>query len=74
MAATAFVFISFITLVWLASFGFSVLHSIHPFSDDVFQLFDALKHALILIDAALCGVVLLRGLWQYLLNVIRGGS
>lgn len=74
MAATAFVFASFITLVWLASWGLSFLHSIHPFSDDVFQLFEALKRALILIDAALSGVVLLRGLWQYLLSVVRGGS
>jgi hypothetical protein len=74
MAATAFVFTSFITLVWLASLGFSFLHSIHPFPDDVFQLFEALKRALILIDAALSGAVLLRGLWQYLLNVVRGGS
>src|SRR5688572_24044784 len=74
MAATAFVFTSFITLVWLSSWGFSFLHSVHPFSDDTFQLFEALKRALILIDAALSGVVLLRGLWQYLVNVIRGQS
>jgi hypothetical protein len=74
MAATAFVFTSFITLVWLSSWGFSFLHSVHPFSDETFQLFEALKRVLILIDAALSGVVLLRGLWQYLVNVIRGQS
>jgi hypothetical protein len=74
LAATAFVFISFITLVWLASWGFHFLHSVHPFSDDVFQLFEALKGVLIRLDAALSGVVLLRGLLQYLRNVIRGDS
>lgn len=66
MAVTAFVFTSFMTLVWLSSVGFSFLHSIHPFPDDMYELFEALKRALILIDAALSGVVLLRGLWQYL--------
>jgi hypothetical protein len=74
MAATAFVFTSFITLVWLASWVFSFLHSVHPFSDDNFQLFQTLESVLIRIDAALSGVVLLRGLWQYILNVIRGES
>jgi len=74
MAATAFVFTSFITLVWLASLAFSFLHSVHPFSDDVFQLFQTLESVLIRIDAALTGVVLLRGLWQYILNVIRSDS
>jgi hypothetical protein len=74
MAATAFVFTSFITLVWLTSWGFSFLHSVHPFPEDVYQLFEALKRALVLIDAALSSVVLLRGLWQFFLNVVRGES
>jgi hypothetical protein len=74
MAATTFVFTAFIALVWLASWGLSFLHSIHPFSDDTFELLETLKNVLIHIDAALSGVVLLRGLWQYLVNVIRGDS
>src|SRR5882724_173591 len=47
LAATAFVFTSFITLVWLASWVFSFLHSVHPFSEDVFQLFRTLESVLI---------------------------
>jgi len=74
MAATAFIFTSFVTLLWLASWAFSFLHSVHPFSDDAFRLFQTLESVLIRIDAALSGVVLLRGLWQYILNVIRGDS
>ena len=74
MAATTFVFTSFVTLVWLASWGFSFLHSVHAFSDDAFQLFETLESVLIRVDAALSGVVLLRGVVQYILNVIRGES
>lgn len=74
MAATTFVFTSFITLVWVASWEFSVLHSIHALSDEVFQLLQMLETVLIYIDTALCVVVVLRGLWQYLLSVIRGDS
>lgn len=74
MAATTFIFTSFVTLVWLASWGFSFLHSVHAFSDDASQIFETLESVLIRIDAALSGVVLLRGLWQYILSVIRGHS
>ena len=74
MAATTFVFTSFIVLVWLASWAFSFLHSAHPFSEYVFHLFETLEIVLIYVDIALSGVVLLRGLWQYILNVIRSDS
>ena len=74
MAATTFVFMSFVTLVWLASWGLSFLHSVHALSDDAFQLVETLESFLIRIDAALSAVVLLRGLVQYVLSNIRGDS
>ena len=74
MAAATFVFMSFVTLVWLASWGFSYLHSVHALSDDAFQLFETLESVLIRIDAALSAVVLLRGLVQYILSNIRSDS
>ena len=43
-------------------------------SSDIWLLFQTLESVLIRIDTALSGVVLLRGLWQYILNVIRGDS
>ena len=74
MAATLFVFTSFITLVWLASWVFSVLRSIHALPDDIYQVLEALEVLFIYLDAALCVVVVMRGLWQYILSVIRGES
>ena len=67
-------FTSLITLVWLASWGFGFLHSVHPFSDNALQLFETLESVLIRIDAALCGVVMFRGLAQYVISVIRSDS
>jgi hypothetical protein len=74
MASTTFVFTSLVTLAWLVSLGFSILHSIHPFSGIVYQLLEWLKIVLICLDAAMSGVVLLHGLWRYVCNVIRGDS
>ena len=74
MAATTFIFTSFVTLVWLASCTFSFLHSVHPFSDDACRLFETMESLFIRIDAALSGVVLLRGLWLYVFNIIRSES
>jgi len=74
MAATTFVFMSFVTLVWLASWGFSFLHSVHALSDDAFQLTETLESVLIRIDVALSAVVLLRGLVKYILSNIRSDS
>ncbi len=74
IAATTFIFISFVTLVWLASWGFSFLHSIHAFSDEAYQIFRTLEVVLVFIDATLSGVVLLCGLWQYILSTMRGDS
>src|SRR5262245_17964934 len=68
MTATMFVFMSLVTLTWLASWGFSYLHSVHIFADDTYQLLESLESMLIRIDAALCASVALRGLWQYLIN------
>ena len=74
MAATTFIFTSFVTLVWLASWAFGSLHSIHAFSDDAFHLFETLESVLIRIDVALSSVVLLRGVFFYVLSVIRSES
>jgi hypothetical protein len=74
MAATTFIFTSFVTLVWLASWGFSFLNSVHSFSDDDHRLFETLESVLIRIDAALSSVVLTRGLILYVLSIVRSKS
>ena len=74
LVTTAFVFISLITLVWLTSWAFSFMHSMHPFSDEAFQLFVRLKIVLIYLDAALSDIVLIFGVGRYILAVIRGNS
>jgi len=74
LATTAFAFVSLITLAWIASWIFSVLHSAHPFSDDAFRFFVGLEGVLIRLDAAACGIVLLFGVGRYVLNVIKGNS
>jgi hypothetical protein len=74
LAATAFFFVSLITLTWIVSWAFSSMHSVHPFPDDTFQLFANLKIVLIYLDVLVSGIVLLAGVWHYILDVLKGDS
>ena len=74
LATTAFVFVSLITLAWVASWIFGFLHSAHPFSDDAFRFFVGLEGVVIRLDVAACGIVWLVGLGRYVLDVFKGDS
>ena len=74
LAATTLVFVVFVLLVWIASWTFSFVHSIHPFPNDVFKLLVKLEIILVYFDAAASGAVLLYGIGTYVLKVIRGES
>jgi hypothetical protein len=74
LATTAFVFLSFVTLVWGVSFAFSILQSANPLSADALRVFVALEGLLIRIDAAACGIVLFLGITRYVSNVVKGDS
>ena len=50
------------------------MHSVHPFPDDIFELFAKLKIVLIYLDVLVSGIVLLAGIWHYILDVLRGDS
>src|SRR5262245_40403567 len=72
LAITAFVFLSFVTVVWGVSFAFGVLQSANPLSADALRVFGVLESILIRVDAAACGIVLLFGITRYILNVMKG--
>jgi len=74
LATTAFVFVSLITLVWVVSWTLSSMQSVHPFPDDIFELFAKLKIVLIYLDVLVSGIVLLAGIWHYILDVLKGDS
>ena len=74
LAMTAFVFLSFVTIVWSVSLTFGLLQSTNPFSADALRVFGLLESILIRLDAAACGIVLLFGIGRYILNVVKGDS
>jgi hypothetical protein len=74
LVATTLVFVVFVLLVWVASWTFSFVHSIHPFPDDVFRLLVRLEIILIYVDAVTSGAVLLYGVGSYVLKVVKGES
>jgi hypothetical protein len=74
LVITAFVFLSFVTVVWSVSFAFSLLQSTNPMSADAIHVFGVLESVLIRVDAAACGIVLFFGITRYVLNVMKGES
>lgn len=74
LVTTSLVFLALMTLVWTLSLIFHLMHSVHPFPDEAFQLLDRLKILLVYGDVAVSGVVLLNGIWHYIAEVIRGDS
>ena len=74
LVITAFVFLSFVTVVWSVSFAFAVLQSANPLSEDALRVFGVLESVLIRVDAGACGIVLIFGITKYVLNVMKGDS
>lgn len=74
LVITAFVFLSFVTVVWGVAFALAVLQSANPLSDDALHVFGVLESVLIRVDAVACGVVLIFGITKYVLNVMKGES
>ncbi len=72
LATTSLVFLALITLVWCISWIFHSMHSVYPFSNEVFRLLDRLELLLVYIDAMVSGIVLLIGVCYYIVEVIRG--
>src|SRR5262245_19767131 len=72
LAITSLVFLALTTLVLIVSWTFHFMHSVYPFPDDVFRLLDRVEILLIYADVAVSGIVLLYGLWRYIVKVIRG--
>lgn len=74
LAMTSCVFLMLASLVWLVSLTFHFMHRLFPFSAEAFELLNRLEILLAYVDAAVSGVVLLNGIWNYLIEVIRGDS
>jgi len=74
LATTSLVFLALITLVWIVSWTFHFMHSVYPFPDEAFRLLDRLEMLLIYADVVMSGIVLLDGVWNYVVEVIRGDS
>lgn len=72
LATTSLVFLALIMLVWIVSWLFHFFHSVYPFSDETFRLLRILETILVYIDVAVSGIVLLHGVWRYIVEIIRG--
>lgn len=74
LAATTVVFVALITGIWLGSWIFSLMHSIHEFPREVLEPLARLKVFLVYLDILLSGIILLIAVCRYIFKVLRGES
>lgn len=71
-ATTTSVFVALASFVWLASWIFRLLHSVSPFSEEQLEILGRLKLVLLYLDILMSGVVLLGGVYRYIVTVLQG--
>ena len=69
---TTFLFLALAIAVWIASWGFQSLQSVHQFPDELFHVLDRLEVWFVYADAALICCTLFFGCLQYIWDVLRG--
>ena len=74
LAMTSFLFLMLAIAVWITSFAFHSLHSVHPFPNELLRFLDRLEVWLVYADGAWICCALQFGFLQYVLNVLRGHS
>jgi hypothetical protein len=74
LVMTSFLFLALITLVWVVSWTFHLLHAVYPFSEELFRALYRFEIFLVYADVVTTGILLLNGIWHYILEAIRGNS
>ena len=62
---TAVIFLSLASVTWLLGVALHWLHTLHPFSEPILKFFMGVELALLYVDAAVSGFVLLAGTWRF---------
>ena len=65
LCGTAVIFVAFFTIGWLVSFFLHWLHSVHPFSGEIFKVITRIEVWVFYADAVLCAIVLIAGALRF---------
>lgn len=71
---TAIIFLSLASVTWLLGVALQWLNTLHPFQEPILKFFTGVELALLYIDAAVSGFVLLAGTWKFIKEITGGLS
>jgi hypothetical protein len=71
---TAVIFLSLASVTWLLGVALEWLNTLHPFQEPILKFFTGVELALLYIDAAVSGFVLLAGTWRFIKEITGGLS
>lgn len=71
---TAVIFLSLASVTWMLGVALHWLHTLHPFSEPILKFFMGVELALLYVDAAVSGFVLLAGTWRFCKEITGGRS
>lgn len=74
LAATSLLFLALVIAVWMTSWAFHSLQSLHPLPNEFLRLLDRLEIWLVYLDGTLICGTLLFGSGRYFLDIVRGRS
>ena len=69
---TAVIFLSLASVAWLLNVALHWLNTLHPFSEPILRFFTGVEMALLYVDAAVSGFVLLAGTWRFCKEITGG--
>jgi hypothetical protein len=72
MGATAAVFVTLFSLIWIVSCMLNYLDSVRKFPLDIFRLLTGLEIGLVYVDAVVCGLLLTTGIVCFVKNILEG--
>lgn len=65
MLGTGVIFLSLFLIAWGLAWSAHMLHTIHPFPDEILGYVKKVEIVLFWVDTALCGFVSLVGIWRF---------
>lgn len=71
---TAIIFLSLALVTWLLGVALQWLNTLHPFAEPILRFFTGVELALLYIDAAVSGFVLVAGTWKFIKEITGGLS
>jgi hypothetical protein len=67
---TAVIFVTFIAIGWFIEYVLSALHTIRKFPEEMFGFITAIELGIVYVDALVCAVVLLVGMWRFCKDIL----